>query len=91
MMDNYMVTRPIKGLVLSILTSLPLLCTYAQRVDYSVVSVREESGLDFRQVTSDNDYVCLPIVQRTASGINWLSNRIIDISADGSKIAYLQT
>lgn len=61
----------------------------AQQVDYSVVSVPEESGVEFLQVTSSNDYVCMPIVNRNRSVINWLSNHVIDISADGSQLGYL--
>ena len=61
----------------------------AQNVDYSVVSVPEESGIDFTKITSDNDYVCMPIVKRTGNSLNWLSNRILDISKDGRQIAYL--
>lgn len=33
--------------------------------------------------------VCMPEVRRTASGIGWFSNRILDISKDGTQIAYL--
>lgn len=61
----------------------------AQQVDYSVVSVPEEAGIEFVQMTSPNDYVCMPIVKRNARNINWLSNRILDISTDGKNIAYL--
>lgn len=59
------------------------------QVDYSVVRVNEESGVNFTQITSDNDYVCLPEVKRTNRNVNWLSNRILDISVDGSQLAYL--
>lgn len=61
----------------------------AQQVDYSVVSVPEESGIDFMRITSSNDYVCMPLVQRSRSGFTWLSNRILDVSVDGGSIAYL--
>ena len=64
---------------------------HAQSVDYSVVSVPEESGNDFRIISSKNDYVCMPEVKRKSSGINWYTNKILDISADGEKIAYLAT
>ena len=43
----------------------------AQQVDYSVVSVPEESGIEFMQVSTPSDYVCMPIVQRTMSNVNW--------------------
>lgn len=62
----------------------------AQQVDYSVVSVPEESGSQLIRITSDADCVCMPIVKRNGSKrIDWLSNRILDISIDGRHIAYL--
>ena len=66
---------------------LPL--TIMAQVDYSVVQVSEESGIEFTQITTDNDYVCMPEVRRSSQHINWLSNRILDISIDGSQLAYL--
>ncbi len=70
---------------------LLMLCgtAQAQSVDYSVVSVPEEAGIDFTRITSAGDYVCMPEVCRSSRGINWLSNRVLDISADGTTIAYL--
>lgn len=62
---------------------------FAQQVDYSVVSVQEESGTEFTKITTVGDYVCMPIVNRSGSSINWLSNRILDISYEGTHIAYL--
>lgn len=59
------------------------------QVDYSVVKVNEESGINFTQITTDNDYVCMPEVRRSSRSINWLPNRILDISIDGSQLAYL--
>lgn len=59
------------------------------QVDYSVVSVPQESGTDFTCITNDNDYLCMPMVKRTRKGVSWLSNRIIDISKDGDMLAYL--
>ena len=66
---------------------LPL--TIMAQVDYSVVQVSEESGIEFTQITTDNDYVCMPEVRRSSQHINWLSNRILDISINGSQLAYL--
>lgn len=59
------------------------------QVDYSVVQVNEESGVNFTQITSDNDYVCMPEVSRRGKVFDWLSNRILDISVDGTQLAYL--
>ena len=75
----------------SMVLLLALACesTMAQSVDYSVVSVPEESGTDFTQISQTTDYVCMPEVKRSNRGIGWFSNRILDISTDGSQIAYL--
>ncbi|MEI3136038.1 MAG: hypothetical protein V8T66_06190 [Phocaeicola sp.] len=62
---------------------------WAQQVDYSIVSVQEESGIEFTPITSASDYVCMPIVRRSSMSLDWLSNRILDISRDGTHIAYL--
>lgn len=67
----------------------PAACLHAQQVDYSVVAVPEESGNQFIQITSDADRVCLPIVNRKGNRIDWLSNRILDVSVDGQHLAYL--
>lgn len=73
--------------LLLLLAFLPM--TMSAQVDYSVVQVNEESGINFTQITSDNDYVCMPEVKRNNKGVNWLSNRILDISVDGNLLAYL--
>ncbi len=79
-----------KGITTALaILSLSFCQILAQKVDYSIVSVPEETGTEFQQVTTPNDYVCMPLVKRTAGKINWLSNRIIDIVPDGKNIAYL--
>ena len=47
-----MSTRKLNALLLLLGLSLPAM---AQSVDYSIVAVGEESGLDFKKITSDND------------------------------------
>lgn len=79
----------LQSVILFTLLSVTSSFCKAQSVDYSVVSVPEEKGLEFRQITTANDYVCMPIVKRSANNINWLSNRIIDILPNGTHIAYL--
>ena len=61
----------------------------SQNVDFSVVSVPEESGIELVKVTKESDYVCLPPVKRNSKGISWLTNRIIAVSPDGKDIAYI--
>lgn len=78
-----------KGILVMLCVVLTSLSINAQRVDYSVVYVPEESGMNFTRITNDNDYVCMPLVKRTQNRVNWLTNRIIDVSADGKQIAYM--
>lgn len=61
----------------------------AQKVDYSVVQVPQEKGTQLVKITNDNDYVCMPIVKRNINGVQWFTNRIIDVSPDGQDIAYI--
>lgn len=75
---------------------LSLLCaailptaSFSQQVDYSVVSVPEETGTNFTRITTDNDYVCMPEIKRNQNGVDWLTNKILDITTDGEKIAFL--
>lgn len=79
----------IRGFILAFVIVGCTMSVYAQSVDYSVVSVAEESGLDITQVTSANDYVCMPMAQHQPNSLNWFSNKIIDTSVDGKYIAYL--
>lgn len=61
----------------------------AQNVDYSVVQVPQEKGLQLVKFSSDNDYVCMPQVYRNKKGVQWYTNRIIDISPNGEELAYI--
>ena len=61
----------------------------AQGVDYSVPSVPEEKGLNLVKVTTDNDGVCMPKVRRSSTSLNWLTNKIVSVSPDGQRIAFL--
>ena len=63
--------------------------SFAQKVDFSIVSVPEESGIDFVKITQDGDYVCMPQVKRSSTGASWNTSHILDISKDGQNIAYL--
>ncbi len=88
--DNCLATKMKKNsILLSVLICLSLLDIKAQTVDYSVVAVPEEAGNQFVKITSDADCVCMPIVKRSARNLNWFSNRILDVSADGKSLAYL--
>ena len=82
----YMSTRKLNALLLLLGLSLPAM---AQSVDYSVVAVGEESGLDFKKITSDNDCLCMPEVKRRGKKITWWSGRVIAMSPTEEKLAFL--
>ena len=64
-----------KIVIFSLLAFLTGVLT-AQQVDYSVVFVKEESGISFTKISSDNDYVCMPEVKRGRKIIIPLINNI---------------
>lgn len=73
---------------LAAMACLPL--TAIAGVDYSVLSVPEEAGIDFTQITTENDFVAMPEVNRGMGGkVSWFTNRVIDVSTDGNNLAYL--
>lgn len=68
------------------------------KFDYSTVYVPEEGGVKFERITSDNDAVASYNLVGKSSGIfgrskvttvNWWVNPQIQISPDGTKIAYI--
>lgn len=71
-------TQIIKSLLTASLL-LSIMPIYAQTVNYSVVSVGEEAGLDFKQITNDGDYVEMPSVKRFAGKVSWDPRRVLAI------------
>lgn len=61
----------------------------AQKVDYSVVQVPEEAGVEFLKLTKASDYVAMPTVKRSGKNVKWMSNRVLGVSHDGTQLAYL--
>lgn len=68
---------------------LPNMTIQALTVDYSVLSVNEETGIDFTQISTENDFVAMPQVRHSGNKVNWVTNRVIDISVDGTQLAYI--
>lgn len=58
-------------------------------VDYSVLQMTQEKGIQLFKFSSVNDYICIPLVSRNRKGVQWYTKRIIDISPDGAHIAYI--
>jgi len=71
-------------------------CVPIKKIEYTVISVPEESGAKFTQYTKDDDivFVAAPKVLSNNSGrkyLEWWSAPMIALSYDGKLLAYLAT
>lgn len=81
---------PIRTLSLAAVgMSLFCVSAVAQKVDYSVVQVPEETGVEFVKITKPSDYVYMPKVKYRGRKAEWQVNRILGVSKDGKQLAYL--
>lgn len=79
----------IKALLLCVAASSAIFASDRQQVDFSVVSVPEETGTEFRKITTTSDYVCMPEVRRNGNAIDWFTNRVLAPLTNGTEIGYL--
>ncbi len=74
-------------------------CAVQKDINYSIISVPEEGGINFVRITDDADKVTNPVpasgtfsisgISGTTNIITWWVNPVIGLSPDGSKVAYL--
>ena len=95
---KYDMKSSIKVLVTLSLASFVCLSVSAKRakIDYSVVNVPEEDGVNFEKITDDADCVLYTVAshsgifgKKKASAVDWWVNPQIAVSPDGQKIAYI--
>lgn len=79
----------IKALLLCVAASSAIFASDRQQVDFSVVSVPEETGTEFRKITTTSDYVCMPEVRRNGNAIDWFTNRVLAPLTNGTEIGCL--
>lgn len=87
--DKRKIDMRLRWYAMTLIGALVMPSLNAQSVDYSVVSVPEEAGAEFVNISQPTDFVCMPEVKRSSRSLNWYTNKIIDISVDGNSIAYL--
>jgi Tol biopolymer transport system component len=63
----------------------------ATTVDYTQLSVPQEGGYQFRQITSDDQLIFGTQVFNNAGNLQWFTGSMFDISPDGSRIVYVGT
>lgn len=59
------------------------------RIDYSQISVPQEGGYQFRQITSEEQIIWGPRVINTAGKLQWFTGSMFDVSDDGKLIIYV--
>ncbi len=77
----------ISSFVLLILTS----CVTTKKIDYSLVSVPQEGGYQFKQITSEDQIIWGPRVVNTNGKLQWFTGSVFDVSKDGESIVYVGT
>ncbi|MCD7933542.1 MAG: hypothetical protein LUH15_20565 [Tannerellaceae bacterium] len=67
------------------------------KIDYSLIAVPEEGGVNFLKITSDDDRVASPYIKQVGLNLgkmnkavmDWWINPMIALSPDGTKLAYI--
>lgn len=64
-------------------------CAAVRMIDYSIISVPQEGGYQFRQITAEDQSVWGPVVSKENSKLRWFTGSMFDISANGELITYI--
>ncbi len=77
-------------LIPSLLTGIiAVTCVPIRKIDYSQISVQQESGYQFRQITSEEQDIWHPYIAVVSGKLQWFTGSMFDISDDGQKIVYI--
>lgn len=77
------------GQLLLLIITISLSSCVTTRIDYSLTSVPQEGGYQFRQVTSEEQVIWGPKVINTGGDLQWFTASMFDVSDDGSYIVYV--
>lgn len=64
-------------------------CAAVKTIDYSLISVPQEGGYQFRQITFEEQAVWGPSVKKVNGKIQWFTGSMFDISNNGEKLVYI--
>ncbi len=73
------------SVVLYLLTS----CAATQKINYSQISVPQEGGYQFKQITAEDQFIWSPKVINTNGKLQWFTGSMFDVSKDGEHIVYV--
>lgn len=64
-------------------------CVGTKMIDYSQISVPQEGGYQFKQITAEDQIILGPRVINNNGKLQWFTGSMFDVSNDGSKIVYI--
>ena len=73
------------GVILLAITS----CVSTKMIDYSQISVPQEGGYQFKQITAEDQLIWGPRVINTNGKLQWFTGSWFDVSKDGEYIVYV--
>ena len=76
-------------LCLSLLSLIAVSCATTQKIDYSQISVPQEGGYQFKQITSEEQIIWGPRTINNGGKLQWFTGSMFDVSANGESIVYI--
>jgi Tol biopolymer transport system component len=64
-------------------------CVPTRLIDYSQISVPQEGGYQFKQITSEDQIIWGPRVINTNGKLQWITGSVFDVSKDGEHLVYV--
>lgn len=81
--------RKIYSLCCLVLFLLAASCATMQKIDYSQISVPQEGGYQFKQITAEDQIIWGPRVVNNSGKLQWFTGSMFDVSKDGERIVYV--
>ena len=75
--------------VLPVLVLVAYACNVLTVADYSQISVPQEAGRKFVEITNEDQVVWGPAVNISGTKATWYTGSMLDISPDGDKLVYI--
>jgi Tol biopolymer transport system component len=64
-------------------------CVTSRMIDYSQISVPQEGGYQFKQITNEDQIIWGPRVVNNGGKLQWFTGSMFDISKDGLSLVYV--
>src|SRR5664279_6516877 len=64
-------------------------CVTTRMIDYSQISVPQEGGYQFKQITNEDQIIWGPRVVNNGGKLLWFTGSMFDVSKDGLSLVYV--